>query len=330
MNKAEYFTVKRRLAFEKPLWVTLCVIAADLVLAYVAFRLLQAHTLPAFLASQILLTVFYFHHFALLHEAGHGNVHRKRWVNTAVGHYASVFCFMPYYPWKMIHQEHHVWTGNIDRDPTMANLRRMRERRSVSWIVRFAWRSWVPLAALLQHFVFWLYPLTMWNSRKMTRRAFLQSAFSVGWLVVAYIALCKAFPQWINLHNLWLSFVLYLIMTELVNLPHHVMVPTFHTTPARNRLHPWEQHITTRTCFYPYGLSLLTLNFNLHTEHHYFPTLPWYRLWSARSLLRPMLSGEYNEVIGINWNLENRSRSAADIVLPEVPHPLLLQPLPSP
>ncbi len=324
MNKTDYLEIRKQLSFEKPLWATLALIICDGLLAAMGIWLLHKGTTVSFILSQACLTLFYFHNFGLLHEAGHGNVHQKRWVNSVIGHYASIFCFMPYFPWKLIHQEHHVWSGNIDKDPTMANLKKMREKKQVSWIVRFAWRSWVPLAGLLQHFVFWLYPLTMFKNGKLNKKNFMQSSFSIVWLAVIYYGLFHIFPDTINFSNLWLSFLFYLIMTELVNLPHHVMLPTFNTTEKRNKLHPWEQHVTTRSCHYPLGLAqVLTLNFNYHIEHHFFPNLPWYRLKKLRSIIKPMLEADYNEVTGIQWNLKNRSRSADDIVLPEIPHRLL-------
>jgi fatty acid desaturase len=324
MNKADYFAIKNQISFDKPLWITLALIVIDLGILATALYFLTLGSLPAFIAAQFLLTLFYFHNFGILHEAGHGNVHHDRWINTVIGHYSSMFCFMPYFPWKLIHQEHHVWAGNIDKDPTMANLKKMREQKKVSWLVNFAWRSWIPLAALLQHFVFWLYPLTMWETGKMNMKSFLQSLFSVGLIASFYYLAFTLFPNVVNLQNLWPSLIMYLMVTELVNLPHHVNLPTFHTSEKRNKLHPWEQNVTTRSCHYPYGLSaLFTLNFSYHTEHHFFPNLPWYRLPHLRSILKPKLAGDYNEVIGIGWNLANRSRDANDIVLPEIQHPIL-------
>lgn len=324
MNKTEYLDIKGQISFEKPLWITLALIAADWVLLYVALYFLMQGTWLSFLLSQALLTIFYFHNFGILHEAGHGNVSDKRWANTIIGHYASIFCFLPYFPWKYIHQEHHVWAGNIDKDPTMANLKKMRERGDAGLLVRIAWRSWIPLAAFLQHVVFWIYPFTMWQSGKMTRKSFVLSFCSIGWLILVYYLLITQFPSIVNLSNLWLSFILYLVMTEMVNLPHHVGVPTFHTSAQRDKLHPWEQNVTTRSCYYPYHLAeLLTLNFNFHTEHHFFPNLPWYRLRKLRSIIKPIYGKEYNELYGIGWNLQNRSRDPNEIVLPEVKHPLL-------
>ena len=323
MDKIGYMTLKKQLSFDRSLWVTLAIIAGDVCLAGGAFWLLSLGGVLSYVASQCMLTLFYFHNFALLHECGHENVHRKRWVNTLIGHYVSIFCFMPFYPWKLIHQQHHLWAGNIDKDPTMKNVKKMREKGTIPLPMRVTWRVWVPVAALSQHFVFWFYPFTLGQSGKMTRSTLMQSLFSVLWLAVVYYGLFTYLPAWINLGNLWLSFMLYLIMTELVNFPHHLMMPSFHTSEKRAKLHPWEQHITTRTCYYPYGLAFLTLNFNLHTEHHFYPGLPWFRLPALRDALKDMLGDEYNETYGINWNLENRKRDPRQILLTEVSHPAL-------
>jgi omega-6 fatty acid desaturase (delta-12 desaturase) len=77
----------------------------------------------------------------------------------------------------------------------------------------------------------------------------------------------------------------------------------------------WQQHMPTRTCDYPRGLSeLLVLNFNFHVEHHVFPTLPWYRLRSARTLLKPALGTDYREAHGLRWHIQQRKRSLTKVM----------------
>jgi len=323
MQKTDYMEIRNHLSFSKPIWVTLLIIAIDWLILYAAIYCLHMGSTVSFLFSQLLLAVFYFHNFALLHEAGHGNVHKDRWVNTVVGHYASIFCFLPYFPWKLIHQEHHVWAGNIDKDPTMAKIKKAREEKKISPIFAFAWKSWVPLAAFAQQSVFWNYPIAMWKGDKMTPKVFAQSLFSVLWLVAVYVTLNALFPETVTFGNFWLSYVIYMVLTELVNFPHHLQMPTFHTSPARNKLHPWEQHISTRSCDYGIFSELLALNFNFHIEHHFFPNLPWYRLRGLRKHVKAGLANDYTEIKGIGWNLKNRKIGAADIILPEVTHPLL-------
>jgi fatty acid desaturase len=60
---------------------------------------------------------------------------------------------------------------------------------------------------------------------------------------------------------------------------------------------------------------LLVLNFNLHTEHHLFPTLPWFRLKQVRKMIRPELK-PYTEVHGLGWNYEMRTGDLDHIVEP--------------
>jgi fatty acid desaturase len=82
-------------------------------------------------------------------------------------------------------------------------------------------------------------------------------------------------------------------------------------------LYVWEQQATTRSCRYPGILGeLLVLNFNLHTEHHLFPALPWFRLREARKLIKPALTPGYNEVHGIGWNYDMRTGDLDHFVEP--------------
>ena len=132
------------------------------------------------------------------------------------------------------------------------------------------------------------------------------------------------FPELVTIQNFGLSILLYFLLTEIINLPHHMNVPVFLSTPARDKLHPWEQHATTRSCRYPWRLSeIITLNFSLHIEHHYFPNLPWYRLKRLRDILKPKLGEDYVEVSDFAWNIEKRKLPPSDVILPDVPHPLL-------
>lgn len=324
MDKTDYIAIKNQLSFDKPLWVTFAVMAFDLgMLALILAMATSGNTL-LYIASQLLLVIFIFHNFALLHEAGHGNISQKRWINTLVGHYASIFCFMPYYSWQHIHQGHHVWLGNVDRDPTMKAWKRARANGGVPKFAEVTWRWWIPVPAVIQHFAMWLYPIKIW--REGTRgRPVWRSACSVAFLIVSYAALIKLFPEWMTFKNFGPGIILYLIYTEAENLPHHAQVPTFSSGGKREKLNLWEQHISTRSCDMPSPFSeFLTLNFNLHTEHHYFPSMPWYRLKKVRDLIKPKLGEHYTEVEGFKWNLKNRrTQTANDIVLTIVPHPLL-------
>lgn len=316
ITRTQYMNIKSQLSFNKPLWVTLVVMLADAILFLFCFWLLDYGTTAAYIASQFLFAVFFFHCFAILHDAGHGNIHRKQWVNAVVGHVASIGCFLPFYPWKFMHQEHHVWSGNIDRDPAMEEIKPLMDKNAVPLIAKVVWRSYVPLVAFNQHFVFWSYPIKMWRTKRLKRNQVWLCAFSTLYLISIYILLFKFLPEWFNWQNFWLSFVFYLLITEFINLPHHLEVPAFREGGKLHKLHPWEQALTTRSCDYPYYISeLLALNFNLHTEHHFFPNMPWYRLKQVRKLIKPALGKDYSETTGIRWHLKNRRLDASEVLL---------------
>lgn len=310
LGRTEYLQFKTKLNFERSYWVTFFVIAIDWGLIALAIKLLSVPGWVPFVLSQLVFAMVFFHSFGVLHECGHGTASSHRWLNTVTGLYASVLCFLPYFPWKSIHQRHHVWAGNSDRDPTARNLKTWQSQRRIPWLLRFAWRSWLPLAAFAQHVVFWSYPLVLMREDK---RQLVRCWLSVALLPLCYVTLYLMWPSVFRPKNFALAFAIYLVASELVNMPHHADLFKF-----SEKLPLWEQWRAARSCYYPLGISeLFVLNFNFHIEHHLFPSLPWYRLRHARKLIRPMLGREYNESVGIGWNVSNRSRDIQQLLLPD-------------
>jgi omega-6 fatty acid desaturase (delta-12 desaturase) len=316
MTRAEYLRIRDALCFQRRFVLTLAVLVTDWVLFVAGLWLATGEGTFGFLVSQFLFAVVFFHHFAILHECGHESASSSGWLNTLVGHYASVFCFMPYFPWKYIHAEHHAWSGNIDRDPTLKAVRDCQNLGPVKvGILRFVWRYWIPLVGLVQHFVFWTYPLIVFQMGRLRGSRLRRSLGSVLLLPAAYLGLYLALPAYFNLANFGLAIVVYLVLVELVNLPHHVGTELFHDPTARRKLPLWEQVRVTRSCYYPPVLSdLLLLNFNFHIEHHLFPNLPWTELRRARHLVKASLGSTYQESVGISWNLANRQKNAEEVL----------------
>jgi acyl-lipid omega-6 desaturase (Delta-12 desaturase) len=309
-GKEQYVALKRQLSFTPSPLHSLVAVAMTALLFAAAVWLVGRGGALAYAGAQLLFAVGFFRAFALLHECGHGSAFGRGWLNTVVGHLASLFCFLPFYPWKLIHQAHHVWAGNLSKDPTLRALRGWRERRGAPALVRFAWRSWIPLAALVQHVVFWSYPLRLAREPGTERAQVLRCALSVGFLGGGYLALWAWQPGLFSLRTFGPALLVYLVVVELVNLPHHIGTPTFDA-----RVPLWEQWRTTRSCYYPVLVSeLFVLNFNFHTEHHLFPALPWFRLRAARELIRRSLGSRYPEEIGISWNLSGRGRDFNQLI----------------
>ncbi len=309
MDRNAYSEIRAQLDMRPRLLPTAAIVVLDVLLLLCVARALRAGGFFLFVLAQLILVVVFVHNFSILHECGHGSASRHRWLNTLLGHYASLFCFIPFYQWKYIHQKHHAWTGNIDRDPVLKSLRTWR-RTGVPMLVRVSWRSWVPLGALLQHVVYWTYPIAMWRAGEMTRVRLFRTLISILFVPIGYIGLHTLAPDIVRPSNVVLAFGLYLIAEELVNIPHHVDVSTFHT-----KLPIWEQYQATRSCYYPPGVAeLLVLNFNFHIEHHLYPALPWYRLRRARTLVKARLGSDYHQAVGIAWNVEHRKRDMQSIV----------------
>lgn len=307
----EYREIKRALSFRSHNFATAGVLFVAFFLFFSGARLAQRPEVSLYLLSQLMLAIAFFQGFSLLHECGHGSASPQRWLNTLVGHLASVLCFLPFYPWRDIHREHHVWVGNIEKDPTYAAAKRWIARGRVPWVIRLAWRSWIPLAALVQHVVFWAYPVRLARSGVVGKGQLIRCAGSVLFLPSAYLLLFWWQPLIFRPSTFALGVGVYLFVVELVNLPHHLGTQTTH-----GRLPPWEQWRSSRSCVYPLGISeFVVLNFNFHVEHHLFPSLPWYRLRQARGMVRHALGGLYPEEVGISWNLRNRRRDMEAIVL---------------
>lgn len=315
LDKAAYMAIKERLTFRPSPWAAAGILALNVSLGALGFWLLTLGTTPAFLISQLVFPIVFFQAFSILHECGHGSFSSKSWVNTLVGHYASPLCFLPYFSWKFQHAQHHVWSGNLEKDPSLKLLRDWRASQRIPLLVRFAWRSWVPLAGAMNHIVYWAYPfkLARTGTASQARCAFA----SLIWMAAVYGSLFYAFPAIFSIGNFALAIAIYLVAVELVNLPHHSDQPS-----TSEKLALWEQGFSTRSCYYPRLVSeLLVLNFNFHIEHHLFPSLPWYRLREARALIKPALGDGYKEAVGIRWNLANRSKDIRQVLRAEVTTP---------
>lgn len=317
MTKTEYQAIRSQLSFKHRYVLILIFLFADGGLFALGLWLLVRGHFWAYLSSQFVFAIVSFHSFAILHECGHGTASWLPWLNTLTGHYCSLFCFMPYFPWKYIHTEHHTWTGNLNRDPTLKAVRDYREdQRFKNGILCLAWRSWVPLLALMQHLVLWSYPLMLLQMGRLRGWRLVSSVFSILLLPFTYATLYWLWPHLFNVANFALAFVIYLVFVELINFPHHLGTEVYRTTEKGQKLVLWEQTDVTRSCYYPVIMSeLLLLNFNFHIEHHLFPTLPWFQLRRARTLVRQALGDEYQECVGISWNLENRSKDAREVFL---------------
>ncbi|CAM3340334.1 fatty acid desaturase [Hydrogenibacillus schlegelii] len=87
---------------------------ALVVLFSLAYRA-AAFFLPLALAIDGVAALFLVRLFILQHDAGHGSLFPRRWMNEAFGFASGVVTLVPYHSWKWQHARHHATSGNLDK-----------------------------------------------------------------------------------------------------------------------------------------------------------------------------------------------------------------------
>lgn len=301
MRKESYAQISQQLPFSPSTSLLLLHLLTNAALGVAIY--LCSHG-PLYVLSQLLLPIFFFRAFALMHDCVHGSASKNRFVNDVVGILMGACCFLPYEPWKKIHLAHHKWAGNVDKDPSMGLIKSfpLYGKARIA-ILNFCWKTWVPGLAISQHFIFWSksYQFVLAGEKREEK---IKNALSV--IVPLAVYACVSWTRNIP------AVVLYLAMVEVINFPHHLQMPMLN---GEKSFSVFDQHKTARSCHYPRWFARHVLNnFNLHIEHHLYPRLPWYRLEAAQRLVQPEAGHEYTAVKGNGWIRENR-RHGLDHIL---------------
>lgn len=305
----EFIREKKRL--RKPTKQLLLHIATTSFLGIAFGWLSRSTNILALSASAILISIVYFRCFALMHDAVHNAAHPNQPTNNAVGVVFGALCFLPFWPWKKLHIEHHQWSGNVEKDPVMRIVKVYpAQTPEYKTFLNFNWQQWIPYMAFLQHVVFWVEGwkrLTFSGSRKDT----FYNASSVIIALGIYSTALALLPSSTLLCG-FAGFLTYLVWVEVINFPHHLDLPQ-HTGDKKFAFS--EQYQFSRSCHYPKIMAHYFLNnFNYHTEHHMFPHLPWYELAEIRPLIKEMLGNSYNESQGSAWIIKNKKRDLANVL----------------
>ena len=119
MTSAEYLALKRKHAHLQPVNVrALLSFVFECVLSALGILLSLSASSPVWLIGQFILAISMWHWFVILHSCGHQSYFRSAVVNDVVGHWASLWCTVPLFPWRFINAKHHTWIGWQDVDPT--------------------------------------------------------------------------------------------------------------------------------------------------------------------------------------------------------------------
>jgi acyl-lipid omega-6 desaturase (Delta-12 desaturase) len=245
----------------------------------------------------LLASVLMFRGFAVMHDASHRALHPNRIINDLLGVIYGGVCLLPFHQWRNSHMQHHLWSGNIEKDPVMGFLivypnLSLRVQKTLT----FLWKAWIPVLGLIQTTVFWNLAIRQVKDKKDGFKNFISFLSPVliwgavaGFLGVGAIGLITAV-------------IIYFLGLEIVNFPHHLQLNTLKGT---EKLPFIEQSPTTRTCSYPrFFEKFVVLNFNYHTAHHMYPNVPWFHLRELNSRIQGLV--EVNTDKNLHWNLRNR------------------------
>jgi omega-6 fatty acid desaturase (delta-12 desaturase) len=266
------------------------------------------------LLGQILLAIVAFRWFVILHSCGHSSFFKSPGLNTAIGHLASIFCGIPYFPWRYAHTQHHVWTGWRDYDPVARDL--FPEGNPPEIFLRaldIAWKLWMP--------VFWVAYCfnSFWNVFRLRRAkltAFQKNRMwtSIAFLSLTYVALALV-PGIPLLKLSGLSSILLLYLLDLITLSQHNYIPAKSVRQERadgkpvSPFSPSEHALYTRTLAFPKWISRhFFLHFDLHSEHHLLPSLPHYHLDQIE--FEPT-----HKTSGLGWVREAKKIRGRDLLL---------------
>jgi fatty acid desaturase len=280
----------------------------------------------AYFALQLFAGLSMFRMFVIVHECGHGSLFRNSKMNALFGLWASVFCLVPFTPWRNIHRLHHRWVGVIDKDPTQAALLRLKGYSAgMNFLFRLVWKLWIPAMYLVFIFnVFWGYPF-----RELFAKKYRNALAGFGSLLVcaAPRALMLAYDAKLALILLAPMLYVFLFVDENVSLPQHTGLFPYLSDTHPKPIAFYEQDAVTRTTHEPGWLGvLLAYNFNLHTEHHLLPSVPWY--WLPKVSARIARLETYQQVNFLEYMLEIRGRDPVDVYTRALPGPSTTPPDP--
>jgi len=185
--------------------------------------------------------------FTPMHDAAHGSVSRRAWINGAVGHAAAFVLNGPFACFKHLHLTHHRFTNEPGADPDF-------------WAGTGA--SWqLPLRWLTQELHYYAWYFARWSSRPRAER--LSLILSLGTQAIAAVLVFTpgVLFYWIVPAKLASA----LLAFSFDYLPHRP-----HSVPAREDRYR-ASHVIDEPLLTP-----LFLFQNYHLIHHLHPGVPFY------------------------------------------------------
>ncbi|MEQ8270123.1 fatty acid desaturase [Algiphilus sp.] len=263
-------------------WPTVMLVAAVLAGVATSLGLFAAGFLPAWAATLILAALTYFA-YTPLHEAVHGNINgrndRLQWMNDLCGYLVAPFIMVPFTSHRVEHFTHHRFTNQPDKDP--------------DYMVSGMGKG--PVAAIVTTLKFFWVQNTFfvrehWSSASGRERTAYcaEVAVSVGWragFVLLAPHTLSALAVVVIGYFLGGFFTAYWFAYR----PH---IPYQDPTRYRN----------TNSLIMPAWMKPVEwfwLGQNLHSIHHLFPRVPFYRYHALHREIEPIMRAQGTQILGI-------------------------------
>ncbi|WP_426754430.1 fatty acid desaturase family protein [Myxococcus sp. Y35] len=220
------------------------------------------------LALLYLLAAASLHGISLFtHEAVHGGLARRPWLNRLGGMACALPVLQNYAAYKVLHLRHHADLGG-GKDP--------------DHYANYTGRRWLELLMHIGRLLLGypayitMIPILGWRKGTAAERRWI--ALEVA-LVLAGLALAVAFlPGQVLLHAWGIPMLILNTLVNVRGMSQHTFLPES-THPVRG----------TRTILSNPVTRFFMCNENYHLEHHLYPRVPWYNLPELHQTLRPAL-----------------------------------------
>ncbi len=261
-------------------WPTVALVGLVVTAFVINLGLFAAGLTPAWLATLVLAVLTYMA-YTPLHEAVHGNIHgshsRLKWLNDLCGYLVAPLIAVSYESHRVEHFTHHRYTNQADKDPDfMISGMGRGPIAALVTVIRF-------IALQNAFFARQSWPGSSWR----TRLAYCAELLvSVGWRVAFVVAVDQ--PGVVAVIVLGYLMGGFFTAYWFAYRPH---IP--YSEPARYR--------NTNSLIMPRWMKPLEwfwLGQNLHSIHHLFPRVPFYRYHTLHREIEPALRAHNTPIIG--------------------------------
>ncbi len=257
-------------------------LTAAVMLLYTGNLALFAVGVIPFWAAALLLAALTYMSYTPVHEAAHGNIHgnhaQLKWINDLCGYLCAQLILVPYSTHTVEHFAHHRFTNHPQKDPD-AMLKGMTESpwAFVAAVARFLWTQ---ITYLFEGH---------WANTKPREKAiyWTEIVTALTWRVIllTQLPLLEGLLVLVGGYLLGVVFTTYWFAYR----PHHPHAETARYQNTNSLIMPqWMK-----------PLEWFWLGQNLHSIHHAFPRVPFYKYHALFREIEPIMRAHGAPVLGI-------------------------------